>query len=115
MAEDVRVTLSTSPDEAVALFKKHHAVDISQKIGWKIRHPRKASFWEFQDDGIVILIMEREGKIDGLSYWNKADFIDKIRRSQTEQSIASLQINAATGKISVEKDQRNRNTNETSK
>lgn len=102
LGDKVNVSLSMSPEKAVATLKSLGAVDISYAVGRKYLKPAKASFWELRDYDAVFLLLEEEDKLSNISYWAVKDFTPKDRRSDREQTVKAFSVDTETKKISTE-------------
>ncbi len=109
-ADEVRIALGMSREEAVALIKKHSGTDITpgmEVVGPKGEWPLKGIYWEFRDYDAIITLSAKDGKVTGMTFWRKKDFGEsKSQRAKTEQSITTLKIDTKTKEVSIEKHKR---------
>lgn len=106
-AEEVRITVGQSHDDAVALIKKHGATDITPGlaiVGEKGEHPLRGIYWEFRDYDAIITLAAKDGKVSAMTFWTKKDFGEsKSHRARTEQNITTLKLDTKTKGVSIEK------------
>jgi hypothetical protein len=109
VAEEVRITVGQSHDDAVTLIKKHGASDITPGlavVGPKGEHPLRGIYWEFRDYDAIITVAAKDGKVTAITFWTKKDFGEsKSHRAKTEQSITTLKLDTKTRGVSIEKKQ----------
>lgn len=107
-ADEVRIAVGMSRDEAVALIQKHSATDITpgldlEVVGGKGERPT-GIYWAFKDYDAVITLAAQDGKVTAMTYWTRKDFDEnKSHRAATEQAIAALKIDTAVKAVSIEK------------
>jgi hypothetical protein len=106
-ADEVRIAIGMSPDEAVALIRKHGGTDITS--GQQILVPKGEAlptgiYWAFRGYDAIIKLSVRSGTVVHIAYWTEEDFSeDKIHRAKTEREITALKIDTTTRKVSIEK------------
>jgi hypothetical protein len=108
LADDVRIAVGMSRDEAVSLIKKHGGTDITPRlevVGPKGEWPLSGIFWSFKDYDAIITLAAKDGKVTHMTFWKKKDFDEsKSHRATTEQSITALKINTRTREVVIEKE-----------
>jgi hypothetical protein len=106
-ADEVRIVVGQSRDDAVALIKKHGGTDITPGlavVGPKGEHPLTGIYWEFRDYDAIITLAAKDGKVTAMTFWTKRDFGEsKSHRAKTEQPITALRLDTKTRGVSVEK------------
>ena len=104
-ANEVRITVGQSRDEAVALIEKHSGTDVTRDmaIAWENGEPPKGIYWEFRDYDAAITLAAETGTVTAMSFWTKKDFNhSKDRRAKTERFITVLKLDTKTRRVAVE-------------
>ena len=105
-SEEVRLSVGMKHEEAISLIQKHGGIDITSNLAIvapKNGLPPKNIFWAFKDYDAVVSLSETDGKLAGMSYWNKEDFDkSKSHRAKTEQKIGALKLDTKTKRASIE-------------
>ena len=106
-ADEVRVAVGQSREEAVATIKKYSGADITpglEVVGPKGEHPLTGIYWRFRDYDAIITLTAKDGKVVAMTFWNRKDFGEsKVHRARTELSITALRLDTHTKGVSIEK------------
>ena len=106
-ADEVRIAVGQSRDDAVALIKKHSGTDITPGlavVGPKSEHPLTGIYWGFRDYDVIIALTSKDGNVTAMTFWTKKDFGEgRSHRAKTEQSITALKFDTKTRGVSIEK------------
>jgi hypothetical protein len=107
LADEVRIVVGMSRDDAVALIQKHSGTDITpglEIVGPNGEHPLTGIYWAFRDYDAIIGLAAKNGKVARMTFWTKKDFDEsKSHRATTVQSITALKIDTKTREVSIEK------------
>lgn len=107
LADEVRIAVGQSRDEAIASIQKHSGIDITsgvEVVGPKGEHASMGIYWEFRDYDAIVTLMTKDSKVAGMTFWTERDFGEsKLHRAKTEQSITVLKLDTNTKGVSIEK------------
>ncbi len=106
-ADEVRIAVGQSRDEAVAAMKQHGGIDITsdlEVVGPKGEHPLTGIYWGFRDYDAIIVLTTKDAKVAGMTFWTRRDFGEsKLHRAERARSITVLKLDTNTKGVSIEK------------